>query len=260
MFKFSPGRKKKEEPEPKQESRKDTPAKDPAAYAESVTPVPAVELIPPGWSRRRVISMVRIDEISQSTKVIATVLCMAGLAAAICEGLWIWNGISRDTLKQQETRIGELISRYDRSISRAFGMNRILMYTQELSLAEQARAIVNLCVSSEIVSHSMKLTHDPDAIPSNVRNSFETATSLKLDNVDVHGIWIVDGSFTREIAGTTEQWILSTNKTFASMFRGTRFSTFLDMSSRAGSGRGGANRYELVFMFWSPSDGKGGSR
>lgn len=264
MFKFSLGR-KKEEPgvqpvEAEKEQKRDAAVSDTAAYAESVTPVPAVELIPPRWSRRRIISMVKIDEMSQSSKVIATVLCMAGLAAAVCGGCWMWNSISQNKLKQQETQIGELISQYDRSISRASGMNGILEYTQELSLAEQARAIVNLSVSSGIVAHSMELTHNPDAIPSNVRNSFETTTSLKLDNVHIHGIWIVDGSFTREIAGTTEQWILSTNKTFASMFQGTRFSTFLDMSSRAGAGRGGANRYELVYMFWSPAESRGGSK
>ena len=61
MFKFSLGR-KKEEPgvqpaEAEKEQKRDTAVSDPAAYAESVTPVPAVELIPPRWSRRRIISM-----------------------------------------------------------------------------------------------------------------------------------------------------------------------------------------------------------
>ena len=234
--------------------------KDPAAYAESVTPVPSVELIPPAWNRQRIISMVRMDEMTQSVKVIGCIFGIVVIAASICLCLWMWNGISQRNLEQQDRHISDLMDQYDKSISRAAGMNGILQYTQELSLAEQARSLVNICVTSGIVVHKLDMTHDSDLIPANVRNSFETTTSLKIEDVHLHGIWIVDGSFTKNTGhGTNEQWILATNKTFATMFQGTRFNTFLDISTRAVRSQDGVNRHEFVFMFWSPAETKEGA-
>lgn len=220
-------------------------------FVEGLTPVPTIELIPTQWGRRRVLAMVRKDEMNHSAKVVGTIIFFIALAASACIGLWFWNKLSEGNLNKQRAEIASLIKQYDAAIDSASGLGGIIEYTQELPVSEQARALINICVNSGIVVHTMNMTHSTTNVPANVKNSFETASATRLDNINIHGIWMVDGSFIGQRQGN-EQWILATNDAFAAMFTGTRYNTFMDISTRAVRAQDGLNRHEFVFIYWSP--------
>lgn len=205
------------------------------------------------WCRDYVVDRVASDIKDKVFKQITIFIVL--IVISVCLGfasysLNEWSD-KRITASTSDTKVA--LDKYSDEIKSAMNLNSVLDYVPRLGMEAQIKGITKVMVESGIVCHSVKFNHVTSDIPDNIKNNFETAASSKLDDVEIVGVWYIDGTFINvapDAQPANENWMLDVNQKLKKLYVNDKVNVYLDISSTKLSSRDNQNRNEFVIVFW----------
>lgn len=222
-------------------------------FTELLNPVPGLQNMPMSWCRNFLVSRVASDIRSQAFKVLSVIMILVAMAMGIMMAAYSFYEFGNNQINNRLAETKEALALYSEEMKSAMSLNGILDYVTEVSVEGQMKGIMKITIESGIISHGVRFGKNIADIPNNVKNNFETASAVKFDDVDIIGIWYVDGTFANVSPDTqpaNEEWLLETNQKLKDMYRSSGTNMYLDISSKRISAKDGQNRNEFIIVFW----------
>lgn len=223
---------------------------------EMLTPMPTIMITPPSWCRPYLVGRVMDNIKSQATRVISVFIILVVLSSCLAFASFSLFELSKKQITDSLADTKNALGMYSSEIKSAMKLNGILKFVHSVPVELQARGVIKVMVESGVVSHGIKFNHIASEIPDNVKNNFETASSVKFDEVKIVGIWYIDGTFINvapDSQPANEDWLLDVNQKFKKLYSETGVNVYMDISSRRISTRDNQNRNEFVIVFWKLS-------
>ena len=222
-------------------------------FTELLNPVPGLQNMPMSWCRDFLVSRVASDIRSQAFKVLSVIMILTAMAIGIMMAAYSFYEFGNNQINNRLAETKEALELYSKEMKSAMSLNGILDYVTEISVEDQMKGIMKITIESGIIAHGVRFGKNVADIPNNVKNNFETASAVKFDDVDIIGIWYVDGTFANVSPDTqpaNEEWLLETNQKLKDMYKGSGINMYLDISSKRISAKDGQNRNEFIIVFW----------
>lgn len=222
-------------------------------FVEMLSPVPGLQNMPMSWCRDFLVMRVASDLRAQALKVLTVIIVFITLAVGVMMAAYSLYEIGNNQINSRLAETREALELYSDEIKSAMSLNGILDYVTEISVEDQMKGLMKVTIESGIIAHSVRFGKNTADIPNNVKNNFETASAIKFEDVDIIGIWYVDGTFANVSPDTqpaNEEWLLETNQKLKDMYKGSGINMYLDISSKRISAKDGQNRNEFIIVFW----------
>lgn len=222
-------------------------------FVETLSPVPGLQNMPMSWCRDFLVLRVASDLRAQALKVLTVIIVFITLAVGVMMAAYSLYEIGNNQINHRLAETREALELYSDEIKSAMSLNGILDYVTEISVEDQMKGLMKVTIESGIIAHRVRFGKNIADIPNNVKNNFETASAIKFEDVDIIGIWYVDGTFANVSPDTqpaNEEWLLETNQKLRDMYKKTGVNMYLDISSKRISAKDGQNRNEFIIVFW----------